>query len=103
MNIVSACVNHLRHVLQLSARVRLDADEAGQATRPRLGSGRGVVDRTAAPLRFGIGGAPEAMDMSESEVSSAHDLTGFGAPHPLVQPVWGGAFAGAIARRSSMR
>ena len=77
MNIVSACVNHLRHVLQLSARVRLDADDAGQATRPRFGLGRGVVERTAAPLRLGTGGAPLAISMSESEVISAHDLTGF--------------------------
>ena len=66
--------------------------------RPRFGSGRGVVDRTAAPLRLGTGGALLAISASELEESSAQVLE---AAPPEVQPDGGGVRAEAAGRRST--
>ena len=87
MKTFKARTTHFLHVTQLSPRVRLDADCAGVLTRPRFGSGRGVVDRTAAPLRLGTGGALFAISASEPDESSAQDLV---AAPPEVQPAGGG-------------
>ena len=98
-----AFANHFLHVLQLSARVRLDADDAGHVTRPRFGSGRGVVERMAAPLRLGTGGALLAISISDPEERSAQDFAGLSTAPPEVQPDEGGALAGAAARRVTKR
>ena len=85
-----AFATHFLQVTQLSARVRLDADTAGVLTRPRFGSGRGVVERIVAPLRFGTGGALFAMSMSDPDEISAHDFAGLSTAPPEVQPAGGG-------------
>ena len=103
MKMFRAFANHFLQVTQLSARVRLDADTAGVLTRPRFGSGRGVVERIVAPLRLGTGGALFAMSMPDPDEISAHDFAGLSTAPPEVQPAGGGALAGAAARRVTMR